>query len=344
MEKKLGCFILLLILGFNFISCSSLKLKEEEQSFSIGLVIDANPISKNYFNKLAIDGIEEVNKKLGLKTSIIKSKSDKDYKNNIEEAERNNELSIIAGSEMLLDMEYVAQNKPDKAFCIVDGFSELPNVKSITFRDEEGAFLMGVIAAMYSKTGKVGYVGGIEKEVAEFTGGYISGVRHINQKMASSLIDGTNTKFVDSYYNEEKAYEISKKMYESGVDVIFHSSGASGIGVFRAAKETNNYAIGVDVDEAEINKEFENQIISSMLKRIDKAIFDSGKQIKEGDFTFGPKNELSLGLEEEGIEVAPSTKNHVSKEILGAVNYYKVLIIEKKIFIPTNLDELRGNK
>lgn len=346
MKKKSAILILGIILIFNFTSCTYLKRKEDDATFSIGLVIDSNPVDKNYFNQLAMAGVKEVNQKLGIKISIIKSKSDKDYKENIEESEKKNRLTIVAGSELLADMEYVAQGRPDKAFCIIDGFSELPNVKSITFRDEEGAFLMGIIAAMYSKTGKVGYIGGVENEVAEFTAGYISGVRHISKEMASLIIDGDNKAFINSYFDDNKAYEAAKKMYENGVDVIFHATGAGGIGVFRAAKETNNYAIGVDVDEAEAeaNNEFEKQIISSMLKRIDKAIFDAGKEVEEGDFTFGPKNELSLGLKEDGIDIAPSTENHVSKTILDTVNYYKTLIIEKKIFVPTNLDELRGNK
>ena len=335
-------FITIICIGF--CSCKLIEEKENEYKLSVGLVLDDNKLENNYFNKLAIEGLNKINEELGIKTSLIKSQTKDDFRKNIQEAQRKNKLTIVAGQGLLQSLDYVAKTKQDKDFCIVDGISQLPNVKSVTFRDEEGAFLMGVIAASVTQTGKVGYIGGIEKNSEEFIAGYIAGVKQINKELATELIDGKYIDFTNNYSNEDIGYETANKIYKQGVDVIFHSTGGAGDGVFKAAKENSKYAIGVDIDQAESEKKYDGTIISSMLKKVDVAVFEAGKQIKDRNFVPGPKNQSSLGLKEKGIEVAPSTKKYVSKEVMDKVNHYRELIETKKIYVPTNMDELRGSK
>ncbi len=342
--KNYILIFLVAISCISFCACKLIEKKENEYNLSVGLVLDDNKLENNYFNKLAIEGLNRINEELGIKTSLIKSQTKDDFRKNIEETQRKNTLTIVAGHGLLQSLDYVAKTKQDKDFCIIDGISQLPNVRSVTFRDEEGAFLMGVIAASVTKTGKVGYIGGIEKNSEEFVAGYIAGIKQINKELATELIDGKYIDFTNNYSNDDIGYETANKIYKQGVDVIFHSTGGAGDGIFRAAKENGKYAIGVDIDQAESEKQYEGTIISSMLKKVDVAVFEAGKQIKDSDFVPGPKNLSSLGLKEKGIEVAPSTKKYVSKEVMDKVDYYKSLIESKKIYVPTNMDELRGSK
>ena len=131
-------------------------------------------------------------------------------------------------------------------------------------------------------------------------------------------------------------------MYDEGADIIFESAGEAGKGLFRAAKEKGKYAIGADIDWAERFPEYADVILSSMIKNLDDAVYTTAKEVINSDFKAGQKNKMEIGLKDNGIEIAKTTTNLVSKEILDKVEQYRASIIKGEFNVPETLDEVEN--
>ncbi|MEG2256561.1 MAG: BMP family ABC transporter substrate-binding protein, partial [Cetobacterium sp.] len=180
----------------------------------------------------------------------------------------------------------VAKNNPDANLAIIDSVVEADNVLSVMFKEEEGSFLVGVIAGLTTKTNKVGFIGGKDSDaIQKFEAGFAAGVAAVNPEAAKGLISsdgiatGSTVKYADSFGDVNKGYELAKSLYNEGCDVIYHAAGGVGIGLFQATQELRKdgkevWAIGVDMDQAVSLPEFADSILTSMVKRVDDSTYD----------------------------------------------------------------------
>ena len=235
---------------------------------------------------------------------------------------QNGATPIVAiGFAMRSAMERVAKDSPKTQFAIIDAVVDLPNVQSITFKEQEGSFLVGMMAAMASKTGKVGFVGGMDIPlIRRFQCGFEQGARYANPKITLS---GNMTGTQPSAWNDPaRGAELAKAQFANGVDVIFAAAGGTGIGVYQAAKDNGKLAIGVDSNQNHLQP---GTMLTSMVKRVDVAVYNAFKGIKPGATT--------LGLKEGGVDVALDENNAklVTPAMRKAVDVARADIISGKI-------------
>ncbi|HHQ4188588.1 TPA: BMP family lipoprotein [Clostridium perfringens] len=334
-----------IIVGCGANNSSALKKADiiEKQVYNFALVKDDFSNEENYFADSAVEGLERIKKEYSAKIEVFDTNSSEDYEKRLREAAQNNDLTFASAFKFLESLNNVAKDYPDKNFAIVDTISDLPNVKSIDFKDEEGAFLMGIIAGNATKTNKVGFIGAIKEELIErFSSGFMAGLKVSNEEAYKNIREGNLVQYIGNFNDQKKASDIAKKMYDEGADIIFESAGEAGKGLFRAAKEKGKYAIGADIDWAERFPEYANVILSSMIKNLDEAVYTTAKEVINSDFKAGPNNKMEIGLKDNGIEIAKTTSNLVSKEILDKVEKYRVSIINGEFNVPKTLDEVEN--
>ncbi|PAU84512.1 BMP family ABC transporter substrate-binding protein [Halorubrum salipaludis] len=239
-----------------------------------------------------------------------------------------------------------APDFPDEDFMLVDSVVEEPNVASYLFREHEGSFLMGVLAARLtemefsagagstaSDSTNLGFVGGVDSPVIRrFQAGFEAGVDY-----ASDDVD-VITSYVGSYADPSGGQEAALSMYQSGADVVYHASGATGVGVFQAAQEEGRFALGVDLDQSITEPEFSDVILASMVKRVDTAVYESISNVIDGEHQGGET--VALGLESNGVECVYGDEigGEVPDEVVTAVSDARDAIIAGDIDVPETTD------
>jgi basic membrane protein A len=201
---------------------------------------------------------------------------------------------------------------------------------ALKFREEEGSFLVGAIAALKSKTGKIGFVGGMKIPlIKKFEAGYIAGASYVRPdvKVFVSYAGVTD----NAFKNPSKGKELALTQYSKGADIIFHASGSTGLGVFEAARETDKLAIGVDSDQY---AEAPGHILTSMIKDVDVAVLETIKSAMNNTFKGGVK---TLGLAEGGISYVYDGNNKalIGEDIHARVEALKQKIISGEIVVPS---------
>jgi basic membrane protein A len=224
-------------------------------------------------------------------------------------------------------------------FGIVDGFIDKePNVASLLFNEHEGSFLVGAAAALKSKTGKVGFVGGMKIPLIEkFEAGYIAGAKYVKPSIeVFSDYAGTTG---EAFRDPVKGKELATAQYDRGADIIYHASGGTGIGVFEAAVAKKTWAIGVDADQSLTAKPDQRaQILTSMTKRVDVAVYETIKALVNGKFKAGVQG---FGLKEGGVGYAVNQYNREQmKDIVPRLETIKRDIIAGKIKVPSDRKQL----
>ncbi len=207
-------------------------------------------------------------------------------------AERGANPIVGIGFPQASSIEAVAKDFPKLKFAIVDMVVSLPNVQSFVYREHEGSFLVGLLAAMASKSGKVGFVGGQDIPlVRKFLCGYEQGARYANPKVVtvSAMTGSTPAAWTDP----PRGAELTKAQIAQGVDVVFSAAGSTGFGIMQAAKDGGILAIGVDSNQNHLHP---GTMLTSMVKRVDLAVYDAFREVKPGI--------TSLGLKEGGVDYA----------------------------------------
>ena len=246
-------------------------------------------------------------------------------------AERSANPIIGVGFSMGSSMEKTAKEFPKLNFTIIDFVVNLPNVESVVFREHEGSFLVGMMAAMASKTGKVGFVGGMDIPlIRKFQCGYEQGAKYANPKV-EVLANMTGTT-PTAWNDPARGGELAKAQFAKGADVVFAAAGGTGIGVYAAAKDGGKLAIGVDSNQNHLHP---GTMLTSMVKRVDVAVYNSFKQHKPGV--------TSLGLKEGGVDYALDQHNAklVSADMKAKVDAAKADIIAGKVKV---IDYMTANK
>jgi len=249
-------------------------------------------------------------------------------------AERGYDLIIGVGFAQAPIMEQVSKDYPNLKFAIIDGVIDAPNVASLNFKEHEGSFLVGMIAARTTKTNKVGFVGGMDIPlIHKFATGYAEGARYANPKVEvfENYVGVTDS----AWNNPGKGKELAKAQIERGADVIFQAAGNSGLGVFDAAEETNRLAIGVDANQNWVKPGF---ILTSMLKRVDNAVYNTVKEVVENRFVGGIH---LFGLESDGVGYALDdyNRNLIPQSVLDDVERAKKEIIAGRIKVTDAMAE-----
>ena len=274
------------------------------------------------FNEAAYTGIEKWKKETGKKYLSFEITNESQREQAIRRmAERGASPIIGIGFGQASSIEKVAKEFPKLQFAIIDMVVDLPNVQSVVFKEQEGSFLVGAMAAMASKTGKVGFVGGMDIPlIRKFECGYKQGAMYANPK--AEMI-GNMTGTTGAAWNDPaRGGELAKAQFSQGVDVVFAAAGGTGIGVYQAAKDSGKLAIGVDSNQNHIQP---GTMLTSMLKRVDVAVYNVAKGHKPGISV--------LGLKEGGVDYAVDANNAklVTADMKKKVEAAKADIISGKI-------------
>ncbi len=236
-------------------------------------------------------------------------------------AERGADPIVGIGFSQGSAMEKVAKDFPKIKFALIDAEVKLPNVQSITFKEQEGSFLVGMMAAMASKTGKVGFIGGMDIPlIRKFQCGYEQGAKYANPNIVlSANMTGTTP---TAWNDPARGAELAKAQFAAGVDVIFAAAGGTGIGVYQAAKDAGKLAIGVDSNQNHVQP---GTMLTSMVKRVDVAVYTAFKGVVPGS--------TALGLKEGGVDYALDDNNAklVTPDMKKRVDAAKADIIAGKI-------------
>jgi len=200
-------------------------------------------------------------------------------------------------------IDKVAAANPDTLFAIIDvDWLDRPNLRQYGFKEHEGSYLVGVAAALATKTGKVGFVGGMDIPlIRKFACGYVQGVKSVNPDI--QVLQNMTGDTPAAWNDPGKGSELTQSQIDRGADVIYHAAGGTGIGVIRAAADAGKLAIGVDSNQ---NHLAPGSVLTSMLKRVDVAAYETMKDAMTGDFETGAR---VLGLAEDGVGWALDENN-----------------------------------
>jgi basic membrane protein A len=241
-------------------------------------------------------------------------------------ARRGANIVVAVGFAFATPLEKLSAEYPKTDFTIIDAVVDKPNVQSVVFKEHEGSFLVGMAAAMASKTGKVGFVGGMDIPlIRNFEIGYEQGVKHVDPK-AEILVNYTGD--TPAAWNDPaKGYELAVSQFDRGADVVYHAAGGTGRGVLQAAADKGKLGIGVDSDQDCL---FPGHVLTSMMKRVDVAVYKSFKASHDGDWKAGP---LSLGLADDGVDfsVDKCNKDLLTQAMQDRMNAAKADIIAGRI-------------
>lgn len=296
----------------------------------VGLVLDKGGKDDKSFNTSAYEGAKKAEKELGIELKYVEAIDN----NSLEVLHRNfaqkkYDLIIGIGFAQADAVKKVSLLFPQTHFAIVDGEVKTNNVRALLFEEHEGSFLMGAAAAIKSKTGVVGFIGGMDIPlIRRFQKGYEAGVKHVNPKakIITNYIGVTG----EAWNNPAKAKEIALAQIGQKADVIFHAAGASGTGLFDAAAEKKVLAIGVDSNQ---NWMKPGVVLTSMLKRVDIAVYETIKSAVEQKFQAGV---VRFGLKDSGVDWALDKDNESlwSASEKAKLSDIKKQIVAKKITVP----------
>jgi basic membrane protein A len=241
-------------------------------------------------------------------------------------AQRGQDPIVGVGFNQANPVEKIAKEFPKVRFTLIDGVVKLPNVQSVLFKEHEGSFLVGLLAAMASKTGKVGFIGGMDIPlIRKFACGYEQGVKFANAK--AEVIQNMTGTTPSAWNDPARGGELAKGQFDRGVDVIYAAAGATGNGVMQTAKDRGKLAIGVDSNQNHLHP---GTMLTSMVKRVDLATYNSFKTAMDGKWEAGVS---VLGLKEGGVDWALDQHNEklISPEMKTKVEQAKADIISGKL-------------
>jgi basic membrane protein A len=274
------------------------------------------------FNEAAFRGIERWKKETGLSVLEFEISNESQREQALRRmAERGASPIIVTGFSQATSVEKLSKEFPKLKFTIIDGVVNQPNVQSVIFREHEGSFLVGMLAELVSKTGKVGFVGGMDIPlIRKFQCGYEQGAKYANPK-AEVFVNMVGTTGA-AWNDPTRGGEVARAQFAKGADVIFAAAGGTGIGVYQAAKDAGKFAIGVDSNQNHVQP---GTMLTSMVKRVEVAVYESAKNFKPGM--------LTLGLKEDGVDYAVDQHNQklIPADVKKKVDQAKADIIAGKI-------------
>ena len=316
--------------------------EEESEGVTVGMVTDVGGVDDKSFNAMAWQGMQRAEEELGANVSYLESQQQTDYATNINQYVRQDADLIITVGFLLADATAeAAQEHPDMNFAIVDHSfdGEYDNVRSLTFGTDQAGFLAGYAAADATETGVVATFGGINiPPVSIFMIGFTSGVEYYNEVNGTEVeVLGWSNEtyegvFVGNFESTDDGRRVAEEFLSEGADVIMPVAGPVGLGSAQAVQEHGDaWIIGVDDDWTASAPEYADIILTSVMKNINVAVFDSIKQVADPDFD-GFNGEVYVGtLENNGVGLAPIAEGAVSDEVLEALDDVEASIIQGEL-------------
>jgi len=333
--KRLFPISLILLLAIALILGCAKKREEVEATLRVGLVFDVGGRGDKSFNDSAYRGLKRAKEELGIYYEYIEPGGGSDRESGLRMlASQKFDLVFGIGFMFSDDITHIAREFPEKKFACVDytvqpGREIPPNLAALKFREEEGSYLVGALAGLLTKTNKLGFVGGMDIPlIHKFESGYKAGVRRANPK--ATILVGYAGVTGEAFKNPAKGKEIALSQYGQGVDIIYHASGSTGLGVFEAAREKDTLAIGVDSDQYH---EAPGYILTSMIKRVDNSVYNTIKDTIAERFKGGVH---IFGLKEDGVGYIydENNKDLIPDGVRKKVEELKAKVIVGEIEIP----------
>ena len=295
--------------------------------FSPAIVYDMGGKFDRSFNQSAYNGAEKFKKDTGIAYREFEVTNAAQREQAFTQFARRGATIIVGtGFTQASAIEKVAKQFPNVKFAIIDAVVDLPNVLSINFREQESSFLCGMAAALVSKTGKIGFVGGMDIPlIRKFGLGYAEGAKYVNSSMeVFQNMTGTTPA---AWNDPTKGAELAKSQFGRGADVVFHAAGGTGLGVMQAAKDAGLLSIGCDSNQNYIHP---GSVLTSAVKRVDNAVYKVFTDAKNGTWKGG---QIYLGLAEQGVDFALDENNRklITPEIEAKLDAAKADIIAGKI-------------
>ncbi|MEK4886191.1 BMP family ABC transporter substrate-binding protein [Bacillus sp. FSL W8-0223] len=296
-KQSLLFFVLIFFLTTVISGCG---VKEEDplkHKTKIGIMLSDDGLGDQSFSDAAFRGLMKARDDLGIVFDYRELKDTKTYEQGLKElVKEKNDIVIGLGYMVQEDLEKVAKQYPNQKFVLIDAVSDLPNVTSITFKEDEGSYLAGVIAALTTKTKTVGFIGGDNVPlIQKFARGFEEGVKSVDPSIKIL------TKYAGGNFGDDKlGARMAKEMIANHSDVLYAAAGFTGVGVLKEAERNHVYAIGVDSDQYFYA---EKAVVTSMMKNVDVAIFNIIKDYKKNKEL--PSHPIELGLKENGVGLAP---------------------------------------
>lgn len=313
----IGVFLLGLLSG-----CAG-EPQPPQQELSVGMILGRGGLGDRSFNDSAYAGLQEAQGQFDIRFEVVDYTSDEA---NLEELRRliqeGYDLIIGVGFENAGYIETLAMEHPEHSFVIVDAVVEEDNVVSVVFREHEGDFLMGVLAAMLTESDKVGFIGGMDIDITRrIEGGFLQGVTY--QDSSVEVISD----FADTFTDSEVGRSLALAQYESGVDVIYNAAGRTGLGIIEAAEETGNLTIGTSGNQLDLAPGY---VVGNRPKRVDTAVLLLIGELESGQFTPGTR---SLGLAEDGLSLGPFNEDIVSDAMLERLEDLRQQIVAGELTV-----------
>jgi basic membrane protein A len=314
----------------------------------VGMVYATGGLGDGSFNDQAQTGVQRAAEELNVEFQEAQPQEVADFSNLQQQfagsMDPDYDLVSCIG---FLQADALAENAPqypDQNFQIVDSAVDEPNVASYGFKEHEGSYLVGQLAGLLttqsfsagagstqSDSTNLGFVGGVESDlIRKFEAGFIAGAQ-----AASDDID-VQTNYTGSFNDPSAGQEAALSMYDSGADIVYHASGNTGTGVFRAAQERGRFAIGVDRDQSVTRPDYQDVILASMVKRVDNAVYDAIEAEVDGEFPGGEA--VSLGLAEGGVAIVYGQQlgSTIPDDVRSEVESSQQAIIDGDISVPSD--------
>ncbi|UFN47524.1 BMP family ABC transporter substrate-binding protein [Roseomonas sp. OT10] len=306
-------------------------------TISPAIVFDMGGKFDKSFNEGVHTGGQEFQRATGIEVREFEPQNDTQREQALRNFARRGASPIIAvGFNQASAVKTVAAEFPALRFVIIDAVVEAPNVQSILFREEQGSYLAGMLAALRSATGKIGFVGGMDIPlIRKFACGYIQGARAANPRIEvlQNMTGSTPTAWNDPV----RGGELARSQIERGADVVFHAAGATGIGVLQAAADASKYGIGVDSNQNHLHP---GRVLTSMVKRLDVATRTTLEAARAGSWKPGVN---ILGLPEDGVALAFDDNNApaVTAEMRAKVDQARQDIIAGRVSVHDYMSDNR---
>jgi basic membrane protein A len=341
-SKKVFAIAITAALAFGAAACgsdddSSSTAPPATSDSNIGLLFDITGRGDRSFNDAAAAGLDRAKAELGVTGNESTPSGDGDRAERLQGLlDQGNDLIIGVGFLWEGAITDGATANPDASFAIIDSVIDLPNVASLVFAEQEGSFLVGAAAALKSKTGIIGFIGGVQIDLIQrFEAGFTAGAKAINPDIQVLVNYVSQPPDFSGFGDPSRGKEIAAAQYEAGADVIYSAAGSSGLGAFEAAREAGApgevWAIGVDSDQYElVGPDLQPYLLTSMLKKVDVAVFETIKSLEDGNFAAGIRVfDLASG------GVGYSTSGGFIDDIVAQLEELAAKVVSGEITVPS---------
>lgn len=315
-------------------ACSDTGARYDENGnkiLRVGMVTDTGGVNDGSFNQLSWEGLRKAGTDMDIEVGYLESATDADYMPNIEAfCDEGYDLVIATGYALEDAIREAAETYPDTRFAILETTIDEPNVTGLMFEHEQASYLVGYVAGMMTQTDTIGIIVGMNTETLNLFGyGYIAGALAANPDITVLQQN------VNSFSDAATGKAMANTEITNGADIIFAAAGASGLGAIEACQEAGIYAIGVDSDQSSIAPE---TIITSAMKRVDTAVYDTVEQLVQGNLTGGVE---TYDLNAAGVDIAP-TQDLLPDDVIAAVDEIKQQITSGEIVVPGSQEEFEA--